>query len=146
MSSRAEQITQAIVAALTTPAMTSVPAARVFRDADSALSSNDWPALLVETGDEFAPQTVLIGRKFRTVDVQVTALAQAGAGAALTAADAAYVEAFGRVMADRTLGGLAFDVLEGQTARASEAYGERVATIRKTYSIQYETAETSLEG
>ena len=85
-------------------------------------------------------------RQGRTVDVQVTALAQAGAGAALTAADAAYVEAFGRVMADRTLGGLAFDVLEGQTARASEAYGERVAAIRKTYSIQYETAETSLEG
>ena len=146
MTSRAEAITAAVHAALTSPAMTSVPAARVFRDLDSALSSADWPAVLIETGNEATPAMVLIGRKFRAVEVHVTSMAAAGAASAMTQADAAYVESFGRVLADRTLGGLAFDVTEGPTSRSSEAYGERIAAIRKIYVVEYETTDTSLEA
>ncbi len=142
--SRAESITEAVVEALTTPAMTSVPAARVYRDLNDALSSESWPAVLVETGDEPPPQTAAIGRKFRSLDVVVTVLAASSGGSPHTDADAAVVEAFGRLMADRTLGGLAWDIQEGPTSRTSEAYGERLAAVRKVYQIEYETEEASL--
>ncbi|HND53637.1 MAG TPA: hypothetical protein PLV92_14610, partial [Pirellulaceae bacterium] len=63
MTSKAESIAAAVHAALSSPAMASVPAARVFRDLHGALQSDLLPAVAVETGDEDPPVRGVIGHK-----------------------------------------------------------------------------------
>jgi len=143
VSSKAEQIAQALVTALTVPAMTSVPAARVYRELEDAIRSELFPALVLELNGEPDPVSVLIGVKDRVVDADVIVLA---AGSNRNAdADSATVEAFGRIFADRTLGGLAIEVLEGPTRRERDTVGESMLAITKSYRIEYRTGESSLE-
>ena len=122
--------------------MSSVPAARVFRDLHGALQSELLPAIAIETGDEPDPVRVVIGAKERSVDIRVTVLAAGG----YVAADAAVLEAFGRVMAEPTLGGLAFEADEGQTRRDRDDGERQVVAVTKTWRFQYRTAEDSLEA
>lgn len=140
MTSKAEQITQAVVAALTTPAMTS--GAAVYRDLTDALASESWPAVLVETGDEEAPERVTIGHKSRRVEIRVTVLEAGG----YADADSVLVESFNRLSADPSLGGLAFEFEEGPTLRSREGAAENVVSIVKSYIYQYRTTEASLEA
>ena len=139
MTSKAEQITQAAATALA--AMSTVPTARVFRDLKDALDSDQWPAIVVETGDEQEPVRSLIGYKMRRVDVLMTVLAQGG----FSDADAALVEAHNRLSADPTLGGLAFEFDELETTRARESAAQNVVSVTKTYRYSYRTTEASLE-
>lgn len=143
MTSKAERITAAIAAALTVPAMTSVPAARVYRDLHGALQADLLPAVAIETGDEPEPSHRANGYKVRFVDVRVTVVAKGASP--YTAADAALVESHARVMADRTLGGLAIGIDEGQTRRERGEAEEQLGAITKTYRVQYYTTETSIE-
>lgn len=145
MTSKAESIAQAIVTALTVPAMSSVPAARVYRDLPDALANALFPAVVVELGDERDPQPVVIGYKDRFLDVSVTVLASAASNP-FTAADAAVVESFNRMYADRTLGGLALDLIEGVTQRDNDGFAENVGAVRKFHTILYRTADGSLES
>lgn len=144
MTSRAESIAQAVVTALTTPAMSAVPAARVYRDVDDALNAGLFPVVIVDIGDEPDPQRVLIPLMDREVEIGVTVVAS-GANP-YAAADAAVVETFARIVADRTLGGLALDILEGGTRRGSAAMAEHSASVRKSYRVQYRTSQDSLEA
>lgn len=144
MTSKAELITQAIVTALTVPAMSSVPAARVFRDVHGALQADLLPAVAVETGDEDTPDRRTTRHKLRYLDVNVTVVAKGESP--YTEADAALVESFGRLMADRTLGGLALELQEGPTRRERSAAEEQIAAVTKTYRVQYHTTEESLES
>lgn len=143
MTSKAERITAAIHTALTVPAMTSVPAARVYRDLHGALQVDLLPAIAVETGDEIEPAHRARGFKVRELDVLVIVLARGTSP--YTVADAALVEAHARVMADRTLGGLALGVQEGITRRERADAEQQIAAITKTYRVQYHTTETSIE-
>lgn len=143
MTSKAEAITQAVVSALTVPPMTSVPAARVYRDLHGAMQADDLPAIAVETGDEDTPDRRTTRHKLRWLDLQVTVVARGASP--YTAGDAALVEAFGRVFADRSLGGLAMEVLEGPTRRERSPAEQQVGAVTKTYRIQYTTLEESLE-
>lgn len=143
MSSKAELIASAATAALTTPPMVSVPAARIFRDLDDALATDQFPAVLLELGDEPTPEAVFIGVLDRKVDLFVTVLATGNSP--VNTADAAVVEACDRLFADRTLGGAAIDIEEGETLRQRAAFGEHVAAVRKTYRVHYRTAEGSIE-
>ena len=145
MTSKAQQIADAVVAALRTPAMTSIPAASVYRDLNDALRSESFPALVVELGDERAPDTILIGRKDRFLDVTLTVLAD-DATDPYGAADAGVVESYGRVFADRTVGGIAIDVEEGETTREREGASENVCAVRKRYVVHFRTTESSLEA
>lgn len=142
MTSKAERIADALHAALSSPAMTSVPPARVFRDLHGALQSELLPAIAIETGDEPEPVRAVIGAKERVVDVRVTVLASGS----YLAADAALVEAFARVMADPTLGGLVFEADEGQTRRDREEGERQLVAVTKTWRCQYRTADDSLEA
>lgn len=144
MSSKAEQIAGAVYTALTTPAMSAVPAARVFRDLTDALSTGLFPAVAVTLGDEREPQQTMIGHKDRFVDIDITVLASGSNP--YTAADAAVVESFNRLFADRTLGGVALDILEGVTVRDDEGAADNVASVRKTYTIHYRTGQDSIES
>jgi len=147
VTSRAEAIAGAIVAALTVPAMAAVPAARVFRDLDGAMQAAHLPAVAVELGDEDAPITgAPHGVADRVVTVTVSVIAEAvSGGSPYTDADAALVEAHGRVVADRELGGLAFDLVEGRTARDRDAGERHLGAIRKEYRVHYRTTEDSIE-
>lgn len=142
MTSKAESITQAVVTALGTPTMTAVPTARVFRDLKDALASDQWPAIVVETGDEQEPVRVTIGHKMRRVDVLVTVLAEGG----FSDADAAVVEAHNRLSADPTLGGLAFEFDELETTRTREGAAQNVVSVTKGYRFSFRTTEASLES
>lgn len=142
MTSKAEQIAAAVHAALTTPAMTSVPAARVYRDLHGALQSDLLPAIAVETGDEDPPVRIVIGSKERTTEVRITVLALTS----FATADAAVVESYNRIAAEPTLGGLAFEFDEGQTRRDREPAEQQRVSITKTLRFQYRTAENSLEA
>lgn len=143
MTSKAEQITQAVVMALSTPAMTSV-GTRVYRDLNDALASGDWPAVAVETGGETEPERMTIGHKMRTLEVRVTVLASGSN--AFSSADAALVESFNRLSADPTLGGLAFEFDEGVTDRSREGAGDNVAAVTKSYLYKFRTTESSIES
>jgi len=139
---KAEQIAAAIHTALTVPAMSSVPAARVYRDLHGAIQSALLPAIAVETGDEDAPVRAVIGHKDRTTEIRVIVVAES----TYSAADPALVESFLRLQADPTLGGLVFELDEGPTRR-ERADGERqMVAVTKTYRAQYRTTETSLEA
>ena len=142
MTSKAESITQAVVTALGTPTMTAVPTARVFRDLKDALASDQWPAIVVETGDEQEPVRALIGYKMRRVDVLMTILADGG----FADADAALVEAHNRLAADPTLGGLAFEFDELETTHTREGAAQNVVSVTKTYQYSFRTTEASLES
>lgn len=144
MTSRAESITAAIATMLTTPTMSSVPSSRVFRDPDQAFNSDAFPLVLVETGDEVAPERVLIPVLDREIAVHVTVVAAGDPPNA--AADAALVESFNRIVADRTLGGIALDILEGETTRQSVGMADHAIAVRKTYRVQYRTSQDSLEA
>ena len=144
MTSKAERITQAIVTALTVPAMSSVPAARVFRDVNGALQSDLMPAVAVETGSEDTPDRRTTRHKLRFLDVDVTVVAKGASP--FTVADPALVESFARLMADRSLGGLALEVQEGPTRRERGPAEDQLGAITKTYRVQYHTTEESLES
>ncbi len=144
MTSKAELIAQAVVAALTMPAMSAVPSARVVRDLHGLLEAATLPSIAVETGDESEPSWQTMRHKARLVDIEVTVVAQGASP--FTAADPALVESYNRIMADRTLGGLAQDVLEGPTRRDRTSAERQLGAITKTYRVQYRTGEASLES
>ena len=85
---------------------------------------------------------VTIGHKSRWVDVSVSVIAAAG----FSGTGATLGEAFNRLMADPTLGGLAFEFEEMETIRAREMSSQDLAMVSKTYRYQFRTTEASLEA
>jgi hypothetical protein len=147
MASAAEDIVSQIITTLTSPAMTSVPAANVYRDILDARRADQMPCVCVEAGDEDAPIRALIGRKDRKIDIQITVLAKGTNPYAQ--ADAAVVETHARLFASPIVGGeilngLALDILEGPTRRNRDGMDEDIAAVTKTYTIEYRTAEDSI--
>jgi len=148
MTTKAEMIAQAVVTALTAPAMSAVPATRVYRDLQGALTAGTLPAIVVELGDEPEPSPggTVIGRKMREAELRVQVLASASLGASpYTAADPAVVEAHNRLSADMTLGGLAWGMTEGATERQRYDAEKNIGAVTKTYLFRYHTTEASLE-
>jgi hypothetical protein len=149
MPSAAEDIVQEIEAMLKLPPMVSVPAARVHRDLMEAIRSEAFPAIAIEAGDEPAPVRALLGgadngRKDRRVEINVTVLAKGSNP--FGQADAALLEAFGRIMHDPHLNDRAMDLLEGPTRRQREGLSEDLGAVTKTFIVEYRTAERSLEA
>jgi len=141
MSSRVEQIMVALVAKLTAPTMTSVPVAQVYRDIDSALASG-FPAIVIEEGNEAAPGIDVVSKAARTLEVRMHVLIKGSAPYSL--ADAPMIELYDRIFADRTLGGLVQNIIEGDTTRERAMLEKPVAIVTKNLTMQYRTAETSL--
>jgi hypothetical protein len=144
MTSKAEQIAQAIITRLTVPPLTGMTAAEVLRDPLDALDSADYPLLCVELGDESPPTRPVTGAKQRSVLVHVSVLANGATP--LVAADPIATEAAGRILAAPELGGLAIDTLEGATERIKDELGEGSAKITMTFQVVYRTTETSKES
>lgn len=144
MTTRAEQIAEAVVSLLKVPALTSCPADDVYRDVLYAIDREVDVALAVEIGDEPGPDTSTLGIAYREVEIRVTAIGKGSSAAAL--ADAPYQEAYGRLMATQQLGGLALRIREGEVRREREAREKPIHAITKTYYIEYRTSENSLEN
>lgn len=143
MASRAERIAEAIRGALTTPTMTAVPSARVFRELRGALQSELLPAIAIDIGNDPPPVRATISTLTRTTDIRVTVFGASVNG--YTATDPAHLEAYGRVMADPTLGGLAIDIEEGPITRErDDAERQRIA-VTHTYRVVYRTGDRSIE-
>lgn len=135
MTTKAEQIAQAVVNVLTTPSFTDI-----HRDWLHAVDRMVSDAISVELGDEPSPSVE--SRCDRSVDVVVTCMAK-GASAP-SAVDGLHAEVFERLMADKTLGGICYGITEGPTRRARQALEKPVFTIEKTYIVRYQTERGSL--
>lgn len=150
MTTRALQIRDAITALLTASTCGGVPPERIHKDIAYALDAGaaNLPSIVVELGHESAQRGAL-GRMDRTVQVTVTVLSGATKGVgeadAATNADAPLAEAYRRIVSDVTLGGLAFDVIDGGITRDRDELDKPVMLTRITYDVSYNTNDLSLE-
>lgn len=143
MSSKALQIRDAIIALLTTPALTGIGAGGVSVDPDYAFEMRDLPAVAVYLGDEQAPQRVMIGSVDRQVILTVRIISKGDD--VFANADALQTACFSRVMADMTLGGLVLDIQEQGTRRSRDVLQAPVGITELDFAVDYRTTPTSLE-
>src|SRR4051812_43245656 len=108
-SSKRESILAAIKTALL--AATQTPAANnVYRSRIEALSSGMLPAIIVRPGPADTPNEDTNNKVNRVLEVELLVLMEGDVPDSL--ADPTVVAAHAKVMADRTVGGLAIDVEE----------------------------------
>ena len=136
MSSKTEQILSAVQAAL---ADTTGVSTRIYRDRWEALARNEMPALVIhpETEDQqlttipFTQSTLTV-----TIDVLIS-------GSPLsTLADPTRVSLHSKLMADRSLGGLAFDVMPGGIQ--CDADSGEIGILQCRYLISFRTLTADL--
>lgn len=143
MGSKALAIRDAIIAKLTTPALTGIGAGGVSVDPDYAFAPRDLPVVAVYLGDESAADRVVLAAMDRTLTVTVKIVSN-GSDAFATA-DAVLVQAHNRIASDTSLGGLALDIQHHGTRRSSDVLEKPVAITELDYAVDYRTNETSLE-
>lgn len=139
--SRVESIMVALLAKLTAPEMTSVDAASVYRDLTSAVGEG-FPALVLEEGYEPKPGLGVVSRAARELEFRLIVLIKDSDP--YSKADAPLIEAYDRIMADRTLGGLTQGIEEGETTRERTVLEKPVGMVTKNFIARFRTAETSL--
>lgn len=123
--------------------LSGVSGVTIHRDIVRAIDRAEQLALVVEHGDEPAPQVEFIGTTERAVEINVSVVAKGSAP--YSRADAPLLAAHNLIMADRSLGGLALDINEGPATRQRDALEREVGVITKTYTVAYRTASDSLE-
>lgn len=142
MASRVEQMVVYLYNKLTAPgAMISVLSSSVFRDLDSALNS-ELPAIVLEEGDESAPELPALGIANRFLTVRLMILIKGELPYSL--ADVPLIEAYDLIMSDRTVNNMAIDLTEGETKRERAMLEQPVAIVSKEFVIEFRTDETSL--
>ena len=136
MTSKTERILAAIQ---TTLAGTDGVGARIYRDRWEALARNEMPALVIhpETEDQ---QLTTIPFTQSTLTVAIDVLIS---GSPLsTLADPTRVSLHSKLMADRSLGGLAFDVIPAGVTWDADS-GE-IGILRCSYQISFRTLTADL--
>lgn len=148
MSSRSLQITEAVLALCTTPALTGIGSAGVQDDPDYAFELRDLPFVSVHQGDEIAPERNLISAHDHSMILTLRITAKKGGvpgKSALASCDPILLAVHARLMADLTIGGLALDVRQGAIRRQRDLLEMPVAITEVDYTIDYRTTTTSLE-
>ena len=143
MSSKALQIRDAVITALSTPALTGIGAGGVSVDPDYAFEARDLPVVAVYLGDE-TTSVVMIGAEDHTLTLTVRIISKGSD--AFANGDAILVLAHARIVADRTLGGKALDVQSMGIRRSRDVLEVPVAVAEMDYAVDYRTTETSLEN
>lgn len=138
MTTRVLAIASAIQGLLKAPAMSACPASAVYLNRDEPVP--DAAAILIEIGDE--PTPIIAGRMDRAVEIHL--ISQAKGGSAKAIAEAIHAEAYGRIMDDTTLGGLAYHIDEGDALRDHGVLDVPVCKITKTYIVRHLTERGSL--
>ena len=140
MTSRREQILSAIAASL---AATTGVSGRVYRSRVEAFSRNEAPALIIEPGPDRA-QVYATCKLDWTMDVLVVVHTRGQIPDQL--ADPIVVDAHTRLMADRTLGGLAIDVIPVLSDPQRDKADLTSLWQVNTYQVRYRTAVTNLSN
>ena len=149
MSSKAQQINDAIIALFQAANFADLGPGGVRDDPDYRFEMRDLPFIAVYRGDEQEPVQATISSMDRdlTVIVRVTARQDELNGkSALSACDPLVVATHNKLMANSALGGLAFHIRELGTNHQRDVIEVPVAYIEKGYSVSYTTNTTSLEA
>lgn len=141
--SKAEQIIQKAVELISLPPLVYCGVGQVYRSLNHALAQDQLPCIVLTRGPGSRPEQATIAQLDRSVWLHVHALACGNA--AETDADAAINEVHQRLYADRTLGGLALDISEGEEGADTEEINTDICRITKSYLIEYRTGTESLE-
>lgn len=81
-----------------------------------------------------------------TTEVAITCFARADESIAQSRASRAlHAKVYARLMADPTLGGLAFDLFEPQLTADRDVVDTRLGSLTATYTVQHRTAARTLE-
>lgn len=130
MTTRREQIIQAIVAAIaagTTP---------VYRSRVEPLARNETPAIVVEPLSDNATQTTL-GRLDWSLTLRVMVIVRGDGPDQL--ADPIIADIHQRIMADMSIGGLAVDLQPGSTSYDLTEGDQPVGVISQEFTVLYKT-------
>lgn len=142
--SKAEAIIRAVMQSIVASPLEYVADGQVYRSLNHALAQGVLPAIVVNRGAAPQPQQATIAHNDRGVWVHVSALAAGPDAESL--ADAALVECHRRIFADRTLGGLALDMQEGEEGADTAELNTDICRLTKSYLIEYRTGTESLEN
>lgn len=142
MSSKALQITDAMIALLAIPVLTGIGSGGVTTDPDYHYATADLPAVAVHPGDESVSDSV-IGVIDRSLTVTVRVLSS-GSDAFYTG-DALMTQIYSRIMSDLTLGGLAMDIKPQGIKRSRDVLEFPVIVHELDFLIDYRTTTNSLE-
>lgn len=140
MSSRREQILDAI--AITLAAAAGVDG-RSYRSRIEALSRDEAPALVVEPGQDTA-QVVNLCKLNWSLDVLVSVYARGEEPDGV--ADETIVSVHSLIMADRTIGGLAYDVVPTTVSFDLERADTASCWTQLVYRVSYRSSITDLES
>lgn len=138
MSSKREQILAAIT---TTLAGTAGVGSRIYRSRVEAFARNEAPAIVVEGGREIA-QVVSTCKLDWSMDVLVAIYARGIIPDQM--ADPIRVSAHTKLMADRSIGGLAMDIVPTSVDPQLEAADQPAIWMVCTYQVRYRTAVEDL--
>ena len=126
-----------LLAAPQTPAAT-----HVYRSRLEALAGDMLPAIIVRPGQHDIPNEDTNGKVNRQFDFELLVLMEGEVPDSL--ADPTVVSAHAKIMADRTLGGLALDVAEGPTSWRFDQAEKDCVEVSMLYSVRYRTSATDL--
>lgn len=140
MSSKREQIMAAIVSNL---AGTAGVGTRIYRSRVEAFARNEAPAIVVEGGRETAA-TYSNCRLDWTLDVLVAIYARGIIPDQV--ADPVRVSAHAKLMADRSLGGLAMDIVPTAVDPQLESADQPALWMVCTYQVRYRTLASDLDA
>lgn len=138
MSTRTEQIAAAITAALTTAGLT------VRTSTEQNYSFEDFPVVVVDIGAE-RPEGVFGGAGgliYWNLDVTLV-IANEGATPKL-APETQRQTAHAALYADRTLGGLAVDIMAGQVRRQIDDENPAAGIAQCEYQVKYRIGEATV--
>ena len=138
MSSKREQILAAITTSL---AGTSGVGTRIYRSRVEAFARNEAPAIVVEGGRETAA-TYSTCKLDWSMDVLVAIYARGNIPDQL--ADPVRVSAHAKLMADRSIGGLAIDIVPTSVDPQLESADQPALWMVCTYQVRYRTAANDL--
>ena len=143
MSTKSLLIRNAIVALLTATPVAGVGATAIYKDWKYAIKPADMPAIVVELGDETAPQRALIGALDWGLQLKVSVVT--AGDDPTTTADTVIAEAHRRIVADLSLGGLTLDVKQDAITRQRDVLETPALITELLYVIEYRTTMTSME-
>jgi len=140
MASKREQILAAMATAL---AGTVGVGSRIYRSRVEAFARNEAPAIVIEPGpDRAVPYSTC--KLDWTLDVLVAVYARGPIPDQL--ADATIVSVHSKLMADRTIGGLAIDIIPTTVVPELEAADQPAVWMVCTYQVRYRTPDNNLAG
>ena len=139
----AQQISDALVATLSSPVLVGLGAGGVTADPDYHYEARDLPAVAVYLGDETRLNQFISASVIdRLLTITVRIISQ-GSDAYRTGNEV-LVQAYNQIMSDLTLGGLVMNIEEAGIKRSRELLEMPVVVTDLDLSVKYRTAYNSL--